>query len=93
MADNGYLERLERWADKVVDDSARLSEDLTGDELREREALWYADFFTLEDGWLIADPDDPAMRGRLIDEEGMSPDLADEVLAKMRELGSPRVGR
>jgi hypothetical protein len=93
MADNGYLERLERWADKVVDDSARLSEDLTGDELREREALWYADFFTLEDGWLIADPDDPAMRGRLIDEEGMSPDLADEVLAKMRELGSARVGR
>jgi hypothetical protein len=92
MADNGYLERLERWADKVVDDSARLSEDLTGDELREREALWYADFFTLEDGWLIADPDDPAMRGRLIDEEGMSPDLADEVLAKMRELGAARIG-
>jgi hypothetical protein len=92
MADNGYLERLERWADKVVDDSARLSEDLTGDELQEREALWYADFFTLEDGWLIADPDDPAMRGRLIDEEGMSPDLADEVLAKMRELGAARIG-
>jgi hypothetical protein len=92
MADDEYLNRVERWAEKVLDDSARLSEDLTGDELREREALWYADFFTLESGWLVADPDDPAMRSRLIDEEGMSADFADEVLAKMRELGAARVG-
>lgn len=90
MADEETLERLERWADKVLDDSARLSEDLTEDELRQRQAFWYADFYTLNDGWLIAAPDDPAMRNRLIEEEGMSPDFADEVLAKMRELAAAR---
>ena len=87
---NGNLERLQQWADKVLDDSARLSEDLGEAELRERQALWYADFFTLEDGGLVAAPDDPAMRDRLIGEEGMSPDFADEVLAKMRELAAAR---
>jgi hypothetical protein len=93
MADenlNGNLERLEQWANKVLDDSARLSEDLDEAELRERQALWYADFFTLEDGWLVAAPDDPAMRDRLIGEEGMSPEFADEILAKMRELAAAR---
>jgi hypothetical protein len=92
MADDGYLERLERWARKVVADSEQLPEDLSPEELREREALWYADFFTLEDGWLVASPDDPAMRERLIHEEGMSDALADDVLEKMRELGAARVG-
>jgi hypothetical protein len=92
MADDRYLERLERWAERVVADSERLSEEITGDELREREALWYADFYTLDDGWLVSPPDDPAMRERLIHDEGMSPDLADDVLAKMRELGAARVG-
>jgi hypothetical protein len=92
MADNGYLDRLEQWADKVVADSAELPEDLTPEELRERQALWYADFFTLEDGWLVASPDDPAMRDRLIHEEGLPGDLADDVLAKMRELAATRVG-
>jgi hypothetical protein len=91
MADDGYLERLERWARKVVADSEQLPEDLSPEELREREALWYADFFTLEDGWLVASPDDPAMRERLIHEEGMSDALADDVLEKMRELGAARV--
>jgi hypothetical protein len=90
MADYEDLSRLERWADKVLDDTESLPEDLTGEELREREALWYAHFFRLDDGQLNADPDDPAMRGRLIDEEGMSPDFADEVLAKMRELSAAR---
>jgi hypothetical protein len=92
MAGAEDLNRLERWARKVLDESARLPEDLSGEELRQQEALWYADFFTLEDGWLVASPDDPAMRERLIDEEGMSPDFADEVLAKMRELGAVRAG-
>jgi hypothetical protein len=92
MADDGYLERLEQWADKVVAESAELPDDLPAVELREREALWYADFFTLEDGWLIAGPDDPAMRDRLIHEEGMTADFADDVLAKMRELAATRVG-
>lgn len=92
MADDASLERLEQWADRVVADSAELSEDLTPEELRERQVLWYADFFTLDDGWLVAGPDDPAMRERLVHEEGMSDDLADDVLAKMRELGAARVG-
>ena len=87
---NGNLERLEQWAGKVLDDSAHLSEDLSEAELRERQALWYADFFTTEDGWLVAAPDDPVMRERLTGEEGLSPDFADEVLAKMRELAAAR---
>jgi hypothetical protein len=88
MADEVYRDRLERWANKVLDDSARLSRDLTEAERRELETGWYADFYTLEDGWLIKDPDDPAMRDWLIEEEGMSPDFADQVLAKMRELAT-----
>jgi len=92
MADDAYLERLGQWADRVVADSERLSEALPGDELREREALWYAEFFTLDDGWLVADPDDPAMRDRLMHDEGMSHELADDVLEKMRQLGAARVG-
>ena len=90
MAQQEVLDRVESWAGKVADESAALPEDLPDDELRERQVAWYADFFTLEDGWLIASPDDPAMRERLIDEEGMSPDFADQVLAKMRELGGAR---
>jgi hypothetical protein len=92
MADDAYLGRLERWAERVVADSASLAEDLTGDELLEQQAHWYAEFYTLEDGWLIAGPDDPSMRDRLIHDEGMSPELADDVLTKMRELGAARVG-
>jgi hypothetical protein len=84
------LDRLEWWADKVTAESAELPEDLSDDELRERQATWYAEFFTLEDGWLVAPPDDPAMRERLLDAEGMSPELADLVLAKMRELVAAR---
>ena len=92
MPDDAYLERLQKWAERVVADSEQLPEDLTGDELREQEALWYADYFTLDDGWLIAGPDDPAMRDRLIHEEGMSHELAADVLEKMRQLGAARVG-
>jgi hypothetical protein len=90
MTDNGYLDRLESWVAKVVEESERLPEDMSEEELREQEASWYADFFTLEDGWLVASPDDPAMRERLTGEEGMSPDFADEVLTKMREMGAAR---
>jgi hypothetical protein len=92
MPDDAYLERLQEWAERVVADSEQLPEDLTGDELREQEALWYADYFTLDDGWLVAAPDDPAMRDRLIQEEGMSHELAADVLEKMRQLGAARVG-
>jgi hypothetical protein len=90
MAQQEVLDRLQWWADKVADDSGRLPEDLTEEQLRERQATWYAEFFTLEDGWLVAAPDDPAMRERLLDEEGLRPDLADQVLAKMRELAAAR---
>jgi len=90
MAEDGNLDRLQRWAERVVDDSARLPEDLSEAELQERQALWYAEYFTTDDGWLVADPDDPAMRERLTTEEGMGPELADQVLAKMRELGAAR---
>lgn len=90
MAQQEILERLEQWAGKVASESEELPEDLSEDELREREAAWYADYFTLEDGWLVAPPDDPAMRERLLDEEGMSPELADRVLAKMSELSASR---
>jgi hypothetical protein len=92
MTDNGYLDRLERWAGKVLEDTERLPEDLSEQELNEQQATWFAEFFTLEDGWLVASPDDPAMRERLTGEEGMSPEFADSVLAKMRELGAARVG-
>jgi hypothetical protein len=81
MSEHRGLERLETWASRVVEDSARLPEDLSESELRERQVAWYADFFTLDD----ADPDDPALRDRLVDEEGMDTELADEVLAKLRE--------
>lgn len=90
MAEQDILERLELWAAKVAGESEELPADLSDEELREREASWYADYFTLEDGWLVAPPDDPAMRERLLDEEGMSADLADRVLAKMRERGASR---
>lgn len=90
MAEQEILERLERWAERVASESEELPEDLSEDELREREAAWYADYFTLEDGWLVAPPDDPKMRERLLDEEGMSPELADRVLAKMSELSASR---
>jgi hypothetical protein len=87
LAQQEILDRLESWADRVTAESAQLPEDLSVDELRERQATWYAEYFTLDGGWLYAAPDDPAMRERLLDEEGMSPELADLVLAKMRELG------
>jgi hypothetical protein len=92
MADTGHLERLRSWADRVAAESEQLPEDMTAEELTEQKALWYADYFTLEDGWLVASPDDPVMRERLTGEEGMGDDLADDVLAKMRELGAARVG-
>jgi hypothetical protein len=90
MAQQEILDRLERWAQKVTADSESLPEDLSDDELLERQATWYAEYFTLDDGWLYAAPDDPAMRERLLDEEGMSPDFADLVLTKMRELAAAR---
>lgn len=86
MADANDLDRLERWAERVLEDVSTLPEDMPEGELRERQARWYADYFALAEGSPVGGPDDPAMRTWLIEEEGMSPDFADEVLAKMKEL-------
>jgi hypothetical protein len=90
VADPENLGRLERWAQKVLDESSRLPDDLPEAELQEYQARWYADYFTLEDGWVVAEPDDPSMKAWLLEEEGMSPELADAVLAQMRELAAAR---
>ena len=58
--------------------------------LRDRAVLEDAHYYgQLADGfWLIAHPDDPAMRAFLIDDEGMDPSYAGAVVAKMRELAA-----
>jgi hypothetical protein len=86
MAANEALERLEQWAEKVAEESRRLPADITDDELLRHEAGWYADYYAHEPEWGSAAADDPAKREWLIVEEGMSPQLADAVLAKLREL-------
>jgi hypothetical protein len=69
-----------------------VSEQLTDAEPRDRVVLKAAEFYVLVDDvfadgcWVIADPDDPRMRTYLTEEEGMTPEVADAVLAKMREL-------
>jgi hypothetical protein len=88
VGDPQNLERLDRWAAKVVAESAELPPELSGEDLREHEAGWYAEYFTLADGWVVAAPDDPAMRAWLLEEEGMSPELADAVLARMRGMAA-----
>ncbi len=86
MASDDYLDRLEQWAEKVLEDTQRLPEDLPEEELREQMVLWYADFYAQHGDSQHASPDDPSMREWLIDEERMTPDVADQVLVKMREL-------
>ena len=86
MTENGNLDLLETWAEKVLSDSANLPEGLSESEVREREVQWYADYFVLSQ----SDPTDPALRARLVDEEGMDPELADQVLARMRQLAAAR---
>jgi hypothetical protein len=89
-ADPENLDRLERWAAKVVEESSRLDPNLSEEELAERQAAWYAEYFTPPAGWVVASPDDPAMREWLLDEEGLSPELADAVLIQMRQLAAAR---
>jgi endonuclease III len=86
MSDRDDMGTLEAWVQLVLDDSNRLEEDLSEAELHERQVAWYAEFFALAQ----ADPDDPALRERLIDLEGMGPALADEVLDKLREIQTNR---
>jgi hypothetical protein len=89
-ADPRNLDRLERWAAQVVADSARLDPGLSEEELAQHQAAWYAEYFVTSDGWLVASPDDPAMRAWLLDEEGLTPELADAVLAEMARLAAGR---
>jgi hypothetical protein len=78
------------WADRALDDEARASEHLTSAEPRERRAWALADSYVLADAWLVAPPDDPRMREWLIEEEECSPERAELVLDRMRELGDER---
>jgi hypothetical protein len=76
------MRTLETWVTRVLADAERLGAGASEAELEARQIDWFADFFTLAG----ADPDDPALRERLVDLEGMSPELADAVLARMREV-------
>ncbi len=85
------MDDLNDWAERVLDEEARLSAHLTDGDLQDRAVIERAEFFTLADGWwLIAHPDDPRLREYLLNDGSMPPALADAVLAKMRELGHAR---
>jgi hypothetical protein len=79
-------DEMQEWADQVLDASARESEHLSDEELYDRAVIRAAESWMLTDGWVIGDPDDPAVRAYLIEGEGYDPGFADDVLAKMREL-------
>jgi len=81
------LEELDAWADRVLDDRARVTEHLTEAELHDRSVVELAESFACADGWSIG-PDDPALRTYLIDGESISDAMADAVIAKLRELGA-----
>ena len=80
------MDDLIKWADAVLDEHARRSEHLTEEEMFNLRVTEEAERYTLADGWEISHPDDPRMRRYLLDDEGMHPDFADAVLAKMRDL-------
>jgi hypothetical protein len=82
MTGEDALDRVEQWAEKVLEESARLSPELSQSELREQEARWYADYYALGN--------EEVSRERLIDQDSLSPEMADMVLAKLRELAAAR---
>ena len=51
---NERLDRLERWATKVVEESGQLSPDISEHELRDHQARWYADFYAANADWALA---------------------------------------
>ena len=81
MAQHETLERLQQWADKVAQDSRNIPAGTTADELREREAEWYAEYYALIGGV-------PGDREWLITQEDMSPEVADAVLDKLKNLAA-----
>jgi hypothetical protein len=54
--------------------------------LSDRAATQAAHFYTLADGWVIAHPDDLRMRHFLIEDEGYRPEMADQILDRMRAI-------
>ena len=79
MAEHETLERLQQWADKVAQDSRNIPAGATPEELREREAEWYAEYYALIGGA-------PGDREYLITQEDMSPEVAEAVLDKLKNL-------
>jgi len=79
MAEHETLERLQPWADKVAQESRNIPPDTSPEQLREREAEWYAEYYTLLGGV-------PGDRDWLITQEDMSPEVADAVLDKLKNL-------
>jgi hypothetical protein len=90
MSANENLNRLERWAAKVAEESRQLPPDLSEQELREHEAAWYADFYAANSDWALKSHDDAETRNWLITEEDLDPELADAILARLKELVGAR---
>jgi hypothetical protein len=82
----GYYELFAVVAEGTLDDLEQ-ELDRRDADLSERSL---AEFYTLADAWLIGPPDDPKMRAYLIKEDNCSPEQAERVLARMRELGRER---
>lgn len=89
-AANENLDRLERWAEKVAEESTRLPPDISAQELREHEAGWYADFYAANGDWALPSRDEADLRNWLISQEDVDPELADAVLVRLRELVAAR---
>lgn len=87
---NERLDRLERWAAKVVEESEQLPADISEQELRDHQARWYADFYAVNADWALKTHDDAEMRSWLITQEDMSPELADAVVARLKDLVAAR---
>jgi len=88
------------WAQDALDDEARRREQMTDAELEERPLTAAAEFYLEQNGseegggactWVSRrDPDFAAkMRSVLIEDEGLEPAWADQVVAKMVEIGRP----
>jgi len=90
MDGNERLDQLERWAARVVEESRQLPPDISEQELRDHQARWYADFYAVNADWALKTHDDAEMRSWLITQEDMSPELADAVVARLKDLVAAR---
>jgi hypothetical protein len=85
MADD--FDQLGDWADRVLDEEARLSEHLTDSERWDRAVMEGADEFMLADG-LLADPNDPEAQEAVLGESGTR--FTQAVAVKVAELLAAR---